>query len=90
MTPEEVASLVQSGFPGARVRVEDMTGTSDHFEIFVVSPEFRGKPLIDQHRMVQKSIQSALNDGSIHAVRIKTILPEQDKNLTNPDGLTIL
>lgn len=77
--PEEVASLVRKGFPGSRVRVEDMTGTGDHFEIFVESSEFQGKTLIDQHRMVQKSIQSALDDGSIHAVRIKTLMPAKGR-----------
>lgn len=90
MTAEEVASFVRNGFPGSRVRVEDMTGTGDHFEIFVTSPEFRGKTLMDQHRMVQKSIQSALDDGSIHAVRIKTLSPEQDEKPAGQDDFNVL
>ena len=72
MNPDEVIALVKCGFPDAQVEVEDMTGTGDHFQIFVVSAAFRGKMLIDQHRLVQRSIQSALDDGRIHAVQIKT------------------
>ena len=90
MIAEEVASLIRSNFQNSRVRVEDMTGTGDHFEIFVTSSEFRGKTLIDQHRMVQKTIQSAMDNGGIHAVRIKTFLPEQDPSPADSNDFTIL
>ena len=90
MTAGEAASLVRKGFPGSTVRSEDMTGTGDHFEIFVVSSDFRGKTLIDQHRMVQKSILSALDDGSIHAVRIKTLLPGEDEKPASQNDFNVL
>ena len=54
-----------------------MTGTSDHFQIYVVSRLFEGKMLIEQHQMVQKPLQAALDDGRIHAVQIKTETPDQ-------------
>ena len=76
MTEIEVQKLIKVTFPDAQVEVVDMTGGSDHFQILVVSNEFKGKPLIDQHRMVQKSLESALNDNRIHAVHIKTETPE--------------
>lgn len=73
--PKEVEDLIKRAIPDAQVRVEDMTGTGDHFEIFVASSAFQGKMLIDQHRMIQKALQEAFDDGRIHAVHIKTRLP---------------
>jgi len=70
--PAEVAQLIKQGIPGAQVQVEDMTGTGDHFQILVVSPIFKGKMLIDQHRLVQQALKEAMDDGRIHAVHIKT------------------
>lgn len=91
MEPEEVASLVRQTFGDARVRVSDLTGTGDHFEIFVVSASFRGKTLIEQHQLVQKSIRLALDDGRIHAIQIKTETPEsQARQQSTSDGLRII
>ncbi len=72
---EEVRRMVEQKFPGVSVVVRDLTGTLDHFHIEVASEDFRGKSRLDQHRMVQASVQEALNDGRIHAVQIKTIVP---------------
>lgn len=80
---EEVQKMVEGALPGARVTVRDLTGTRDHFQVEVVSDEFRGKTLIDQHRMVQAPLAPAIADDRIHALTIKTFTPEdwQKKNL---------
>lgn len=77
MTLNEISDLVKQTIPDAHVQVDDMTGAGDHFQIYVVSSVFKGKILIDQHRLVQKSLQSAMDDGRIHAVQIKTETPDQ-------------
>lgn len=60
-------------FPGAaELSVEDRTGTGDHFQVTVVSPDFNGLALIDQHRRVNDVLASSIADGSIHELRIKT------------------
>ena len=74
---DEIIKLIKQSLPDAHVLAEDMTGTADHFQIHVVSNAFEGKTLIDQHRMVQKALQEALDDGRIHAVQIKTQTPAQ-------------
>ena len=71
MRPEQVKKMLLAAFPGAEVDVRDMTGTGDHFEIFVSSKSFAGKPLIQQHQMVHKALESEMDRG-IHAVQIKT------------------
>ena len=63
--------MLLHAFPESRIEVRDMTGTGDHFEIFVSSKSFAGKSLIEQHQMVHKALESEMDRG-IHAVQIKT------------------
>ena len=71
MRTEDVKKMLLDAFPGAQVDVRDMTGTGDHFEIFVASASFAGRSLIQQHQMVHKALESQMDRG-IHAVQIKT------------------
>jgi len=68
--PEEIQSLVSKAIPQSEVTVEDMTGTGDHFQVIVLSPAFKGKMTIEQHRMVHAALEP-LKD-QIHALAIKT------------------
>ncbi len=62
--------------PDAEVRVFDMTGTSDHLDVFVRSKAFAGVAPLDRHRMVERALAPARADGSIHALQIHTATPE--------------
>lgn len=57
--------------PDAAVSVTDRTGTRDHFSITVVSDHFKGKNLLDRHRMVYQALDEPMKDGRIHALEIK-------------------
>jgi stress-induced morphogen len=70
--PDDIYALVQAAIPDAEVSAEDFTGTGDHFQVTVISSAFQGKTLIDQHRLVQRALKPALDDGRLHAVQIKT------------------
>ena len=63
-------------FAGGGPTVRDLTGTSDHFEMTVVSDLFAGKGMLDQHRMVKDALAEPLK-GPIHALTLKTYTPEQ-------------
>ena len=63
--------MILAGMPGSKVQVSDMTGTGDHFEIQVVSEDFRGLPLMEQHKKVFAILEKEM-DGRIHAVKLKT------------------
>jgi len=68
-----IRQLLEDAFPGAAaVEVEDRTGGGDHFQVTVVSADFDGLPLIDQHRRVNDALSAPLADGSIHELRIRT------------------
>ena len=71
MSPAKVEEMLKAVFPEAKIQVSDMTGTGDHFDIRVVSKQFEGKTLIEQHRMVHQALESEMDRG-IHAVQIKT------------------
>jgi stress-induced morphogen len=62
--------------PDAEVGIFDRTGTMDHFNLTVRSRAFKGKTLIEQHQLVYGALKSALRDGRVHAVELKTIVAE--------------
>ena len=73
MQAETIRALLERAFPGAaELAVEDRTGTGDHFQVTVVSSDFDGLSLLDQHRRVNDVLAAPLGDGSIHELRIKT------------------
>ena len=73
METETIRALLERAFPGAaELDVEDRTGTGDHFQVTVVSSDFDGISLLDQHRRVNQVLATPLGDGSIHELRIKT------------------
>lgn len=76
LTTEDVRKLVETAIPGARVQVTDLTGTSDHFGIRVVSEAFTGKSPIERHKMVHQALGEHLT-REIHAIDLKTLTPDQ-------------
>ena len=71
ITTAEVEAMVLKALPGSRVEAVDMTGSSDHFEVTVVSAACAGKSMVDQHRMVFAALEKEM-DYRIHAVKLKT------------------
>ena len=73
MDAATIRELLEAAFPSASsVDVQDRTGGGDHFQVTVVSADFDGLPLIDQHRRVNDALSAPLADGSIHELRIRT------------------
>lgn len=64
--------LLRNHLSDAEIRLEDRTGTMDHFNLFVRSRSFTGLSLLDQHRLVYTALDEAMRDGRIHALQIKT------------------
>ena len=68
--------MIEAALPGAEVEVIDETGSADHLRATVRAPQFAGLTRIDQHRLVRAAVQPRMDDGSIHALSIKTRQPE--------------
>ena len=73
---DEVRLLIEAALPGSTVEVVDQTGTQDHLHATVTAPQFEGLSRIDQHRLVKKAVKARFDDGSIHALSVKTSVPE--------------
>ncbi len=73
---DEVRLLIEASLPGAEVEVLDETGTQDHLRAEVTAPQFEGLSRIEQHRLVKKAVQARFDDGSIHALSVKTSVPK--------------
>lgn len=71
ISSEALTKYIQQLMPDATVSVTDRTGTMDHFSIRVVSDLFKGKNLLDRHRLIYDALGEPMKDGRIHALEIK-------------------
>jgi len=78
MNAKEIKVMIENAMPESIVKVE---GDGMHFQAIVVTSEFEGKGLLEQHQMVYKAIGEAMKD-LIHALSLKTYTPEQWKQVT--------
>ena len=70
ITPETLTEYVRRTMPDAMVTVTDRTGTMDHLKVIIVSEAFRGKNLLDRHRLIYQALDGPLKDGRIHALEL--------------------
>jgi stress-induced morphogen len=70
----EIRAMIEAALPGAEVEVVD-EGGGDHLRATVVAPQFEGLSRIDQHRLVRNAVKQRFEDGSIHALSLKTSPP---------------
>lgn len=73
MQIDEIKQLIEAGLPGATVEVD---GDGTHFSAIVVSEEFAGKNMVQQHQLVYKTLGEKMG-GEIHALSIQTYTPEE-------------
>jgi stress-induced morphogen len=73
-TVDDVRARIAQALPGAHVEVNDLTGSSDHFEAIVVAPQFQGRSRIEQHKMVYGALGEAVGK-EIHALALRTFTP---------------
>lgn len=67
--------MIETALPGSNVEVLDETGTGDHLRATVEASQFEGLSRIAQHRMVKAAVKARFDDGTIHALSVKTELP---------------
>lgn len=67
--------MIEAALPGAEVEVSDETGAGDHLRAKVSAPQFAGLSRLDQHRLVKAAVKERFDDGTIHALSVKTTAP---------------
>ena len=88
---EEIKKILMEKFPQSQISVEDLTGTSDHFQVLMVSPQFEGRNMVEQHQLIYGALKEQLREA-IHALTLKTFTPKewemQKANQQNLKGIT--
>jgi len=74
ITSDTIKTQIETGLPCELVRVEGDDGY--HFQAVIVSPEFRGKRMIQQHQLVYRALGDKMKQ-EIHALSMKTFTPEE-------------
>jgi stress-induced morphogen len=72
MSPQQMKERLVQAFPSAEIEVNDLTGTEDHYDVFVKHPSFQGLSRIDQHKKVMAAFSAELKTGEVHALTIRT------------------
>ncbi|XP_037947012.1 protein BOLA2 [Teleopsis dalmanni] len=75
-TPEYLEGKLKSAL-GAQVvhAIDESDGCGAKFSVIVVSEQFRGKTLLQKHKMVNSALSAELKE--IHAFSQKTYTPEE-------------
>lgn len=71
MQGNELEAIIKAGIQDAEVLVK---GEGDHFEATVVSRQFEGRSMVQQHQMVYATLGDRMG-GEIHALALHTYTP---------------
>jgi len=74
MEVSEVKKCIEAGIPGAEASV---TADGTKYTAIVVSPEFEGKTMITEQKMVYAAVNEHIQSGAIHALTIKAYTPDE-------------
>jgi len=71
MKPEEIESLIIEAFPDAEMKLVDLAGDNNHYELSLKSNAFAGKSRVAQHQMVYAALKGNMG-GVLHALALNT------------------
>jgi Predicted transcriptional regulator, BolA superfamily len=78
VTAAQIKSYIEDNLTCDLVQVEGDDG--QHFQAVIVSAEFAGKSMVQQHQRVYKALGDRMG-GEIHALSMKTFTPEDWRKL---------
>ena len=76
LSAQQLESYITQHLACDHIKVLGDDGT--HFEAVIVSPEFNGKNMVQQHQFVYAALGDRMR-SEIHALSMKTYTPEQWK-----------
>ena len=76
MTTEQMKQKLEQAYPDGRVEVIDLTGSQDHYQVFVESQAFAGLNRIKIHQAVMAVFDAGIKSGEVHALTIKAQTPD--------------
>ena len=71
MQASEIERLIKTALPDAAVEIRDLAGDGDHYAATVISPSFKGKTRVQQHKLIYDALQGQMG-GALHALALQT------------------
>ncbi len=68
---QEILEILQTNFPNAIIKLQDLAGDENHYQLEISDASFANIPLIKQHKMVKLALSELLK-SKLHAITIKT------------------
>ena len=75
LTIQDVVAELEKSFPGAEIKVRDLTATGDAFECRISSSIFAGLAIPAQHLKIYEALDPWIRDGKLHALSLLTQTP---------------
>ncbi len=72
MTHNQMIDRLKQAYSDAHIEVQDLTGTSDHWNVVIESGIFEGMNRVQQHQHVMSQFAKELKTGEVHALTITT------------------
>jgi len=69
---QEIKQKIEENLPGSKAEILDPRHDGKHLKAIITHPNFKGKSLIEQHRMVLDAIKDDLGKDKIHAMSLET------------------
>ena len=74
MQSEQIKELIQKHIPGSQAEVQV---DGNNISLVVISDVFSGLTPVKKQQLVYAALSDPISQGSIHAVQMKTLTPEQ-------------
>lgn len=68
----QLKALIEQGLADSHAIVD---GDGHHFNAIVISSAFTGKNRVQRQQLVYQLLRDNINDGSLHAISMKTYTP---------------
>jgi stress-induced morphogen len=63
--------MLIEAFPAAEIKIIDLAGDGDHYEVHIADSSFAGMSKIAQHKLVYQALGDKVG-GDLHALALKT------------------
>ena len=77
MDVEQLTALIKQQLPEAQIQAHSPDNV--HFEATIISASFQGMSKVKRQQLIYKSLQPSIQDGSLHAIAMKTLTPDEAK-----------
>tara|TARA_B100000029_G_scaffold497886_1_gene565983 strand:- start:459 stop:704 length:246 start_codon:yes stop_codon:yes gene_type:complete len=78
MTENKIKKILKDKLEDSEIFLQDMTGEKNHFNLIIISNQFEGLSLIEQHKIIYNALGDMITN-EIHALQLKTLTWEQWK-----------